>query len=49
MDNLEIGRRDNICILGGLRIQVTHPTYDFTAEFQGMTDIPSVYCFTVLL
>ena len=31
------------------RIQIAQPTYDSTAGFRGMTDIPSVYYSTVLL
>jgi len=53
MDNYtrigKIDGGDNICILGGLRIQVAQPTYDSTTWFRGMTDIPSVYYSIVLI
>ena len=52
MDNLyrdwKIDGGDNVCILGGPRIQVA-TDLGSTEGFQGMTDIPSVYYFTVLL
>ena len=35
--------------MGGPSIQVMQPTYGSAAGFRGMTDIPSVYCSTVLL
>ena len=38
---------NSVCILSRPRIQVAQSTYSYTAGFRGMTDIPSVYCFTV--
>ena len=38
----EIDGRENVCTLGGPRIQVAQPRYGSTAGFRGMTDIP--YC-----
>jgi len=38
----EIDGRDNLYILGGLRIQVAQLKYGFTAGFWGITDILSV-------
>ena len=50
----EIDRGDNVCIMGGPRIQVTQPKYGSTARFPGLTDISSVivillYCSTMIL
>ena len=45
----KINGGDIVWIFDGPRIQVAQPRYSFTAGFRGMTDIPSIYCFTVLL